>query len=768
MCGDFNSHHRTWYGHQAILHQSHLRRDAKLADDLVERLFDLSLVLRNEPGTYTHFPRNGSSPSVIDLTFTRGQSCEDVLDWTLGDDFGSDHLSTHLHLHLDNDAAPIVGLAWSKTNWGRFTAVLDEAGLDFDSLGSHGEIERAAENYAKALHKAIDEAVPKIHPTKRRKARGWWNADLDVMSKTVKDLQKASHQDPTNEELAKSARTARNARRNALREAKQSYTMLKLQQTNPRDVWKVLRQSKPAHTKAIPPLDDCDRIRQETFEGKCNTLRSALFPAPAAGSDIPNLRPPKADLRESFTSVTPGEIRSAINRCNRNSACGYDRIPYLVIDKAHAHRPDLLTHLFESSITIGYFPVAWKRANCVVIPKGGKHDPHMPRSYRPISLLSNISKVFEKLVAKRIAQAAIEVGALSSTQFGAIENRSAIDALFAITHPASEALATRVRPGRARPDRPTLLTNDIRGAFNNTDPTRLVRIMQARRMPEYLWRWVSSFTADHTLAFCFDGKAETPQPYESGLPQGSPASPVLFLIYAQALLEAPGYMKDKDVSYLDDDGLLQLSTAQPFAVRRLKERMELRLQRGVQLNLPYDTAKSGLIHFWPLRNNQKPTNPTSQPAVEFSGAVIKPRSSIKHLGVHLDDSLTFHTHSDDAAARGSQCLGLLASLRHNHRGLSVFTALHLVRTAFLPKLLWASPVWWTGSQHILSRLEPIYHRALRWASGLPAYMAIRKLLLLTRCPPLHALLDHLSARYAIRLLFAAADHPLQEYIGLSS
>ena len=148
--------------------------------------------------------------------------------------------------------------------------------------------------------------------------------------------------------------------------------------------------------------------------------------------------------------------------------------------------------------------------------------------------------------------------------------------------------------------------------------------------------------------------------------------------------------------------------------------------------------------------------------------MIKPTGMIKHLGVHLDDSLTFHAHTDDAAARGSQCLGVLSALRHNHRGLSTYTALHLIRTAFLPKILWASPVWWTGSQHILTRLEPIYHRALRWASGLPAYTAIRKLLLLTRSPPLSAILNHLSARYAIHLMFAAADHPLQEYIELVS
>ena len=175
----------------------------------------------------------------------------------------------------------------------------------------------------------------------------------------------------------------------------------------------------------------------------------------------------------------------------------------------------MLTHLFESSITIGYFPVAWKYANCVVTPRGGKRDPHAPRPYRAIPLLSNASKVFEKLMARRITRALIQLGALSNAQFGAIENRSAIDALFTITHPASETL---VKPGKPRPDRPTSLADDPRGSFNNTDPARLACIMETRQIPSYLARWVRSFTSDWTLAFCFDNNSETPQPYSSGLP----------------------------------------------------------------------------------------------------------------------------------------------------------------------------------------------------------------------------------------------------------
>ena len=229
-----------------------------------------------------------------------------------------------------------------------------------------------------------------------------------------------------------------------------------------------------------------------------------------------------------------------------------------------------------------YFTLIWKHANCIVIPKGGKRDPHAPNSYRPISLLSNISKVFEKIAVKRIADVAIHVGALCNTQFGAIENRSAIDALFAITHPASEVLGVRIRPGKARPDRPTFLANDIPlgGAFNNTDPVRLARIMEVQQMPTYLTKWVQSFNNNRTLSFCFDNNSESPQPFNSGLPQGSPTSPVLFLIYAQALLEATNTDKVKDISYLDDDGALQLSTTQQLAIQTLQERFEQRLERA--------------------------------------------------------------------------------------------------------------------------------------------------------------------------------------------
>ena len=216
-----------WYGHRAAQHVRHLHNDARLANQLVENLVDLALDLQNIPGLYTHFPRNNSSPSIVDLTFTRGQASQDLLDWTLGEDFGSDHLSTHLHINTTPQITK-TSLAWSKVNWDSFNTTFARLGLDFSNLGSMGEIERAAENYVHALHTAIDAAVPKIRNNQCRRMRGWWNPELDKMSDMVKIHQTNAHLDPSNTDLADLAQTSRNKRRNAIRIAKQSYTMLKL------------------------------------------------------------------------------------------------------------------------------------------------------------------------------------------------------------------------------------------------------------------------------------------------------------------------------------------------------------------------------------------------------------------------------------------------------------------------------------------------------------------------------------------------------------
>jgi hypothetical protein len=84
-----------------------------------------------------------------------------------------------------------------------------------------------------------------------------------------------------------------------------------------------------------------------------------------------------------------------------------------------------------------------------------------------------------------------------------------------------------------------MATHDIKGAFNNTRPEALIQIMTSRRMTKYLINWVIAFTTDRELAFSFDGTQESGKPFIGAIPQGSPASPILFPIVMSAIINMP-------------------------------------------------------------------------------------------------------------------------------------------------------------------------------------------------------------------------------------
>jgi hypothetical protein len=148
--------------------------------------------------------------------------------------------------------------------------------------------------------------------------------------------------------------------------------------------------------------------------------------------------------------------------------------------------------------------------------------------------MSCFGKVFEMIAAKRLVQAAVRCGALANTQMGVRAQHSAIDALLRLLDPFAHSLSQIARNMKkgSTPPRPGMLTHDIERAFNNTHPSLLDDVLRMHTMPTYLRNWVRGFTTDRRLGFILNACHEEPHPFKCGLPQGSPVSPVLFLIYA--------------------------------------------------------------------------------------------------------------------------------------------------------------------------------------------------------------------------------------------
>jgi len=186
----------------------------------------------------------------------------------------------------------------------------------------------------------------------------------------------------------------------------------------------------------------------------------------------------------------------------------------------------------------------------VVIPKPNKPDYSIPKAYRPVALLNCLGKILEKMMAGRLAYLSEAHQLLHKDQIGGRPQRSAIDAALALAHEIDNAKHTK--------DEVSILLMDVRGAFDNVAKIRLLNTMKQLGFPTPIIHWTDSFLSSRYTALAFDGQREEMQSVQTGIPQGSPVSPILFLIYLQPLFDdlqkhLPNLWTP---SYLDDVALV--------------------------------------------------------------------------------------------------------------------------------------------------------------------------------------------------------------------
>jgi len=211
---------------------------------------------------------------------------------------------------------------------------------------------------------------------------------------------------------------------------------------------------------------------------------------------------------------------------------------------------------------------------------------------------------------------------------------------------------------------------------------------------------------------------------ENGIPQGSPISPILAAFYTAELLEQfrhnpnnltePKPDKSTDVHllmYVDDGKLYVSFKSLETNVTHLKEAYNKAEKWLKDAGLSPDYAKRELMHYTRRKND-------GSPSITFDDRdgthrVVKPKSTVRWLGVYFDRKLRFQKHASILAARGENAVSGLTMLANTVRGLSQTHLRHLYLACVSPKILYACPVWWTGHQYQIKPLEKVQRCTLR-------------------------------------------------------
>ncbi|POS84553.1 hypothetical protein EPUL_002906 [Erysiphe pulchra] len=137
--------------------------------------------------------------------------------------------------------------------------------------------------------------------------------------------------------------------------------------------------------------------------------------------------------------------------------------------------------------------------------------------------IGRIKPGLERVIAKRISYLAITSDVVGQQQFGALPKRSANDLVSCVVHDIEEA--------RCQGWASTLVTLDIQGAFDSVLHNRLLWRMQAQGWPDMILQWTRSFLMNRSVQVRYPGGVTSPKGLVCGVPQGSPISPLLSLLY---------------------------------------------------------------------------------------------------------------------------------------------------------------------------------------------------------------------------------------------
>lgn len=144
---------------------------------------------------------------------------------------------------------------------------------------------------------------------------------------------------------------------------------------------------------------------------------------------------------------------------------------------------------------------------------------------------------------------------------------------------------------------------DISGAFNTVSHTRLLATLREMGFPRWLVLWARDWLTDRESTLCFDGQTAQPTAVKTGVPQGSPLSPVLFILYIASLYKQ---LKEKHphltlVGFADDTNLLAFGQRPEANIQQLKAAWDTCLQWADTREMTFVPEKSNLeIEPWVL------------------------------------------------------------------------------------------------------------------------------------------------------------------------
>lgn len=655
--------------------------------------------------------------SVVDTTWASPSAVRLVMGWKVVTDVEtlSDHTYIEVELGVSRRLSSSAPKRWATKKLDEDLMVAALMIISWPKWEEEASLARRVTRFRRALSSACDVAMPRAR-ARQRKATYWWSdeiADLRRESIAARRGWIRSRQRGRDPDVTEAKRVLYRERKMALGKAisraKASSWGELLGSLND-DPWglayKIVRKKIRGWT--LPITESLD-------PGLLGTVVDTLFPDPPAASQqtwyAAGGEPPCEEDTpwEDAWEVTEEETAWAIRRMSeRNAAPGPDGIPSRAISWMNKVMGSRLRAILTQALKEGHFPKEWKRANMVLLRKEGKPEDR-PSSYRPICLLSELGKILERVLARRMQlHLALAGPDLHPRQFGFRPKLSTVDAVQCV----KEFSQGEMDQGRVV----LAVALDVSNAFNSLPWSCIGPALERHRFPQYLRRILRDYLSDRTLGYRDRTGIWRVRSVRRGVPQGSVLGPLLWdLGYNRVLTDVALPPHCTTVCYADDTIVLAAGDDWDEARSRMGEALAGVLGVIRTLGLEVAPTKSEALFFHDGTSGNPP-----KMDILIEGVRVEIGQTIRYLGLTLDEGWNFIPHFERLAPRlevvAIQCARLMPNL-----GGPGGKARRMYATAVNSVALYGAPIWAAearNSRRILAVLRASLRRvAIRVVRG---------------------------------------------------
>ncbi|RAL60503.1 hypothetical protein DID88_000278 [Monilinia fructigena] len=428
-----------------------------------------------------------------------------------------------------------------------------------------------------------------------------------------------------------------------------------------KDLYKVINWHKLGTNLKAPPLVVNGNTVEGTME-KAETLWSEVLDRFSASDDLAQDPLEPWDGAGTLPCTSPGT----------------DRVTVRLLKACWGSIKHTLQGLYSRCLSLCFFPQAWKLAEVAMLPKVGKKDRTSVRSWRPIALISCVSKGLERTIARRVAWTALTHGILSPQHGGALPKRSAMDLVACFTHDVELAFSKGLEV--------TMVTMDVQGAFDALLKRRLLDRMKTQGWPLTLLKLIDSFLTNRLVRVRLEDSTTPSHSVACGTPQGSPLSPVLYMLYLAELLSQDSNIR---FGYADDICLYKASTSVDINVASLATEIRNIMHWGTRNKIAFAPEKLEMIHLT-RKNGSRAPDCVVSPDLVIPPITTSPKKgdqpALRWLGVWFDRRLTFKRHVAERAGKARQIARHIRGLAKTVDGPPASALRKAVITCVIPSL----------------------------------------------------------------------------------